>query len=506
MPPAALGLSSGGSFATLPADVSAVPSVGDVIAGKYVIERELGAGGMGVVLAARHRELDTQVAIKLMRGEVLDDPQASGRFLREARAAARLRGEHIARVTDYGKLDSGEPYSVIEYLEGKDLSDVLEEGPLPVAHAVEYICQACEALIEAHGHGIVHRDIKPSNLFLIKTPSGKACVKVLDFGISKFTLAGEDSVELAKTSTQAVLGSPLYMSPEQMRSSRTVDARSDVWSLGATLYQLLTRRVPFAAETMMELCMMVANDDPPPLRGFRPEIQAPLEAIVLRCLRRSPDDRFQTVSALQAALAPYAAPGRASAADIVVRVPSLPGADGAPPSSLVPDAPTQNSSGNETETAPIGPQLAVTEQTWGKTQGRSSTEPRRRTWVWGVVATGLVATGLGLSLASARAPASTAEPVAAGAPEVASEPSVSPVAAVDRPPEVAAHDPATTTADAATPAPSATAVAGPSSAPLVVRPPAPRPAIPAAPKPPQPLPSPSQPRKPSVDDPMANPL
>jgi serine/threonine-protein kinase len=371
-------------------------SVGEILAGKYRIERTIGAGGMGVVLAARHIDLDTKVAIKLMQAEALEDPQAGTRFLREARAAAQLKGAHIARVTDYGKLESGEPYSVIEYLEGKDLSEVLKDSQIAIGHAVDYLCQTCEAISEAHAQGIIHRDIKPSNLFLTRTPTGKPFIKVLDFGISKFTLGGDQSLELAKTSTRAVLGSPLYMSPEQMRASRDVDMRSDVWSLGATLYQLLTGEVPFTADTMMELCVKVANDEPPRPRSLRPEIPAPLEAATLRCLRRNPDERFQTVDELAEAIAPFAAAGRTSAAEIVIPARTATN-DGTPPSSLDPSGPTRP----DLATEAIGPKLSATDPSWGKTQGAARERSRSHVFAIGaaVVIVGAV-TALWLKLSS----------------------------------------------------------------------------------------------------------
>ena len=280
---------------------------GDVLAGKYRVERVLGSGGMGVVVAARHMHLDVLVALKFMTDETLTRPEMVARFLREARAAARLRSEHVARVTDVGTLDSGAPYLVMEYLEGSDLSEVLDnEGPQPIASAVACIVQASEALDEAHAAGIVHRDIKPSNLFLTRRPNGTPCVKVLDFGISKSERLGSASAKLHATHSRAVLGSPCYMPPEQMRAAGQVDARGDIWALGATLYELLAGRVPFEADSLLDLALQIAQDDPQPLRGIRPEIPWPLEQIVLRCLEKDRDNRFATARALSSALAPFA--------------------------------------------------------------------------------------------------------------------------------------------------------------------------------------------------------
>jgi hypothetical protein len=262
---------------------------------------------MGVVVAARHMQLDVLVALKFMTDDALTDPDLVARFLREARAAARLRGEHVARVTDVGTLDSGAPYLVMEYLEGRDLSAVLSnDGPQPIPSAVEYIVQACKALEEAHASGIVHRDVKPSNLFLTKRPDGTACIKVLDFGISKADRLGSSSAKLHGTHSRTVLGSPFYMSPEQMRAAREVDARTDVWALGATLYELLAGRVPFEAESLFDLALRVAQAEPRSLREIRPEVPWALEQVVWRCLEKDREDRFASAQILASALAPFA--------------------------------------------------------------------------------------------------------------------------------------------------------------------------------------------------------
>jgi serine/threonine protein kinase len=279
---------------------------GDILADKYKVERILGSGGMGIVLAARHVHLDVLVALKLMTDEALEDPVLVARFLREARAAARLRGEHIARVTDVGTLESGAPFQVIEYLEGSDLAARLSnEGPLPISTAVEYVMQACEALDEAHRAGIVHRDIKPSNLFVTRGRNGGACIKVLDFGISKTARLGGPSRKLQGTHSRVLLGSPFYMAPEQLRSARDVDGRVDIWALGATLYELLTAQVPFEAESLLELALQVAQGDPRPLRPLRPDVPPELEGVVMRCLEKDRDKRYVSTQALASALAPF---------------------------------------------------------------------------------------------------------------------------------------------------------------------------------------------------------
>jgi serine/threonine protein kinase len=281
---------------------------GDLLAGKYRVERLIGAGGMGVVVAARHEDLDQLVAIKLVRDEALGNEEAVERFLREARSAGRLRSEHIARVLDVGKLDSGAPYMVMEFLEGNDLAQtLLRDGPMPSGLAVALMLQVCEAVAEAHSAGIVHRDLKPENLFLTQTVGGSPKVKVLDFGVSKSMRLADDP--MAKlTATRTVLGSPLYMPPEQMRSSRDVDARGDVWALGVVLFELLTGRSPFEAETMPELCVKIVSEPPLSLAEFRPDLSPSLVAVVARCLEKERDRRFENAAQLATALEEFAPP------------------------------------------------------------------------------------------------------------------------------------------------------------------------------------------------------
>ena len=290
---------------------SSVPKPGQVLAGKYRVERVLGAGGMGVVVEAYHLHLDTPVALKFMTEETFANHSLVARFLREARATARLRGEHVVRVSDVGELDSGAPYMVMEYLQGQDLSALLTSlGPPPMSSAVEYAIQACEGLDEAHRAGFVHRDVKPSNLILTRRPNGTPCIKVVDFGISKAVTMASGAEILHGTSTRAIFGSPLYMAPEQMRATRDVDARADVWSLGASLYELLSGNVPFAAESLVDLAYRIANEDPPSLRATHPEIPSRLEQIVLRCLEKDRNHRFPDARSLALALDEFRTPGR----------------------------------------------------------------------------------------------------------------------------------------------------------------------------------------------------
>ncbi len=281
------------------------PSVasGALLAGKYRIERTLGEGGMGVVLAATNEALRQRVAIKLLRSGALANAKALGRFEREARAAASLRSEHVARVLDVGKLEDGRPYMVMEYLEGQDLGDVIEHGgDLPIGDAVDYVLQACEAVAEAHAAGIIHRDLKPKNLFLSLTVDGRPLVKVLDFGISKIEDEAED---MSLTRTTEIIGSPSYMSPEQLRASKQVDLRTDIWALGVILFELLTKKLPFEATTVTELVAVVLTDPLPELRVVRPDVPPELAAAVGRCLEKKREDRYASVADLVRAIAPF---------------------------------------------------------------------------------------------------------------------------------------------------------------------------------------------------------
>jgi serine/threonine-protein kinase len=279
-------------------------STGEVLAGKYRVERVLGVGGMGVVVAAHDLLLERRVAIKFLLSAGLENPEVVARFAREARSAVRIESEHVARVIDVGSLPTGSPYIVMEYLEGSDLAQrVATHGALPVADAIDYVLQACEAVAEAHKLGIVHRDLKPANLFLTRRADGSNFIKVLDFGISKAVSGASGSApDLSLTKTSAVMGSPMYMAPEQMRSTRTVDARADIWALGVILYELISGRVPFEATTMPELCALVLTEAPPSLRERCPWVPPALAAAVERCLQKDPAQRYGNLAELAKAL------------------------------------------------------------------------------------------------------------------------------------------------------------------------------------------------------------
>lgn len=277
---------------------------GDVLDGKYRVDRVLGVGGMGIVVAATHVQLNQRVALKFLLPAAMNNPQIIERFAREARAAVQIQSEHVARVTDVGRLPTGSPYMVMEYLEGVDLAQAVEKsGPMPVTQAVAYVLQACEAIAEAHALGIVHRDLKPANLFLARRAGRDPMVKVLDFGISKTNDAAS-----GLTQTSSVMGSPFYMAPEQMMSSKDVDARTDLWALGIILYELLTGKTPFGADSMPEVVFNVTQRDPAPIRGLRPEVPEELAEVISRCLAREPARRYQNAAKLAAALVPFGPP------------------------------------------------------------------------------------------------------------------------------------------------------------------------------------------------------
>jgi len=343
-------------------------AAGDVLAGKFQIDRVLGRGGMGFVVAATHIHLGQRVALKFLLPDLSNDRAVVERFLREARSSAQLRSEHICRVSDVGMLDTGAPYFVMELLEGRDLASMLaERGPLPVPILVDYVVQACLGLAEAHAAQIVHRDLKPANLFLTVRPDGSSLIKIVDFGIAK---AGSN-VNLHLTRTDTVMGSPGYMSPEQLRSTRTADVRSDIWALGVILYELSSGRQPFTAESITDLALRIAMDPTPPLHGR--SVPAGFERVVYRCLEKDPARRFQDVGQLATALAAYGAPSVGERALGVTRVLSMvPGTSSPAPASTSAATTTLGSSAASLHTSPAG---------------------RRR---WGIVLGALVAGALGM--------------------------------------------------------------------------------------------------------------
>jgi eukaryotic-like serine/threonine-protein kinase len=428
--------------------------VGQVVAGKYRIDSVIGEGGMGYVVVAYHLQLDTKVAIKLLRAEMATNAEAVERFAREARAAVRITSPHVARVFDVGQLENGAPYMVMEFLEGGDLSNLIHKrGPLPIQEAVDYVLQACEAIAEAHAAGIVHRDLKPANLFCARRPDGSVTIKVLDFGISKLT--GGAAGALNHTKTTAIMGSPFYMSPEQMESTRGVDIRTDVWGLGIILYELVTGRTPFEGNTMPEVCLRIATQQPPPLRSLRMDAPAALELAILRCLEKDRDKRYGNVARLAVALREFASSRGRQSVDTIMRTME---ASGQPAVSAAPAAMPA------TVPAPGHGDGVGTMEPLGKTQipmqGGKNKTLAIALGVGGLVVIGIIA--LRLAQSSHAAPAGVAAATSATPVPAASAPTAAAPTAAEPPGET--RPTASTASAASEPSPSPTPAAAPVNA------------------------------------------
>jgi serine/threonine-protein kinase len=295
------------------------PKPGTVLFGKFELQKVLGRGGMGIVVVARHLMLGQEVAIKFLHPVAMKDQDVMVRFVREARALASIQSEHVVRILDVGALEAGEPYMVMECLEGTDLGRIVKQrGPLPIDEAVDYVIQACEPLAEAHAAGIIHRDLKPSNLYLAERPDGTYIIKVIDFGIAKMVPKDGEEI-LSMTKSTNILGSPLYISPEQLRNAKGVDARADIWSLGVILYKLITGKPPFMASTVAELCTQIIMEPTPLAKPLRPEIPDGLQAIISKCLEKHRSNRYANVAELATALLEFAPPESQEALDAVTR-------------------------------------------------------------------------------------------------------------------------------------------------------------------------------------------
>jgi eukaryotic-like serine/threonine-protein kinase len=422
---------------------------GQVVGGRYRIDDIIGAGAMGYVVSAWHLELDQAVALKVLNPDVFERSEALQRFRREVRAAARIKSEHVCRVMDVGTLETSEPFMVMELLHGNNLEEELHRRRvLPVEEAIRYMLETVEAVAEAHAAGIIHRDLKPANLFIARRADRSRLIKVLDFGISK-SMADSQSTDLSLTKTGVIIGSPLYMSPEQMRSTKDADVRSDIWSLGAILFQLVTSRPPYLGETIPELCSQLFTEDAPRpstvslTRGLPPA----LDAVVARALARDPAQRYQSVWEFGEALLEFAPPQSRVHVERARRVLST---DMDPPASIFPG-----------RTQPGAP--TIIEASVSKVSpGRTGVPPRKKKLVAVLVALG-VAAGVGvvvLQQNGARAGADTvtgsppvAEPIKPSAPPVRGEAALAPP-----PPALAPTEAPSSVASVTSPAPGAPSV------------------------------------------------
>jgi serine/threonine protein kinase len=320
-----------------PAPDGVVPafSNGSLIDGKYLVEETMAEGGIGVVVAARHLALDQRVAIKYLKPAARDNPAILERFVREGRLAAQIASDHVVRVHDVGAIADGGPYIVMEYLVGEDLGHVVRRGPVPVARAVDYILQACDALAEAHGLQIVHRDIKPANLFLAERPSNTPILKIIDFGISKAIPQRSKTASWGRqTEDGDRFGTPLYMSPEQLRSTSNVDARADIWALGVVLHELLTGELPFEGDDLPQLCASILIKPPVHLTAALRGAPVELETIILKCLEKDRLRRFRNVAELAQELVPFGPADASTRAARIMAVVRSAGASIRPPTPM----------------------------------------------------------------------------------------------------------------------------------------------------------------------------
>ena len=267
----------------------------------YALERVIGCGGSGIVVTARHARLGLRVALKFLRPDKPRTPEVIKRFVREGQITARIQNAHVTRVLDIGRLPGGEPFIVMEHLEGCDLAALLEaRGPLNSAEAVGYIRQACVGLASTHAVGVIHRDLKPANLFLTLSPNGTPLVKLLDFGSAE-----QRASEPELTPAPLDLGSAPVVAPEQLKAGRRADAKTDIWALGATLFTLLSGRAPFERSYASETYLAILSGRVPDLSALRPDIERPLASVVERCLAADPSQRFASAAELGAALSPF---------------------------------------------------------------------------------------------------------------------------------------------------------------------------------------------------------
>jgi serine/threonine protein kinase len=342
--------------------------IGSVIDGKFLIKELLGQGGMGSVYVAEHTGTGRRCAVKVISsGDLVKDKQVLRRFEREARAAGAIDTQYITQVLDAGlDRESGLPFLAMEYMDGEDLQHLLKRvGPIAPELALRVLAQSCLGLQKAHEADVVHRDIKPHNLFLAKRDAGEVVVKILDFGIAKVKMDQAQNTEGADlTKTGNLLGSPLYVSPEQARGKRAIDHRTDIYSLGAVAYQMLSGQTPYEHATALgELILMVCTEPPPPVQDYAPWVKPELAAIVQRCLEKSPDARYQSAGELFEAIKPMLTSGWAIHEDMLVSLADSQRLEQAPrlPMSMPPPAPGPATSGPDTSGAlpPVGAQTAI---------------------------------------------------------------------------------------------------------------------------------------------------
>src|SRR5262245_13741759 len=280
---------------------TADPLIGETLAGKYLIEELIKSGGMGSVYRGKHVLMDKRVAIKVLRPSLAVDDAVVARFSREAKAASRISHPHAVNVTDFGESENGVVFLVMEYLDGRTLKEIIKnEGAISIGRTVEIIRQVSGALDAAHEQGVVHRDLKSDNIMLSETNGGE-WAKVLDFGIAKIQQP-EGALDMDITAANLVIGTPQYMSPEQCSHSGPIDARSDVYSLGIIVYEMLAGRVPFTGESPTVIMMKQVQDEPPSILEARPHLPAEIASVVSRALAKEPADRFQSAGELSKAL------------------------------------------------------------------------------------------------------------------------------------------------------------------------------------------------------------
>jgi serine/threonine-protein kinase len=330
------------------------PLLGAVLKETWRVLDRLGAGGMGVVYRGEHVLIGRVVAIKFLRWAMEADAVVVERFHREARASARIGNEHVVDVLDFGRLPNGTPFMVMELLEGVELGELIAgHGALPLGRALHIVDQLCEALAVVHRSGIVHRDLKPENIFLVRRGRDADFVKVLDFGISKFHAAEEGAVQLTRSA--AVMGSVRYMSPEQARGTRDVDARTDLYAVGAILYHCLTGQPPYPEESFMAVLFKAAHDPVPDVRALRPELPAGLSAVITRALAKSASDRYPDCDSLREALAPFALDGDLSLSHTAPAALSWSSSQSLPPAAPVASSVPALEVGSRPSTAPESP-------------------------------------------------------------------------------------------------------------------------------------------------------